>query len=101
MIHYTVMCDVDAEVADAWLSWLVEIHIPDLLETGCIATAEVTRLEEPPSERGSRFAARYTSPDRATWERYLSDHAPALRADHLERFGGRVTATRTLGERVA
>ena len=101
MIHYTVMCDVDAAVAQTWLAWLVQIHIPDMLATGCIVSADVTRLEDPPSLRGERFVARYTAPDRATWERYLSDHAPALRGDHIERFGGRVTAERTLGERVA
>ena len=34
MIIYNVTCNVENEILKDWLQWMVEIHIPDVMQTG-------------------------------------------------------------------
>jgi hypothetical protein len=71
----------DAALAAEWLRWLREGHVAAVLAGGA-ADAEVTELDEP----AHSFEVRYHFPSRAAFDRYLRDHAPALRAEGLRLF---------------
>ena len=82
MIAYTVRCTfTDPAVADEWLAWLAGEHLAEVVAAGA-RSAEAVRLDGTPV----RCEARYLFEDRAVFERYERDHAPALRADGLRRF---------------
>ena len=34
MIIYNVTCNVEKEILQDWLQWMVEIHVPDVMPTG-------------------------------------------------------------------
>ena len=66
----------------AYLDWLAGGHAAQVLAGGA-DRAEVVRLQGD----SLQVETRYRFPDRAAFDRYERDHAPALRADGLARFG--------------
>jgi hypothetical protein len=81
-IAYTVAATfADAPLAEAWLRWLREGHIAEVLAGGA-SRAEVVALDAP--ER--TYEVRYLFPSRDVFEHYLSEYAPRLRAEGLRLF---------------
>ena len=97
MIVYNVTINVDADVAEEWLRWMKEVHIPDVMATGLFLDNRIMRIlaEE---EGGLSYAIQYTCADMATYERYKEQHAPRLQAETQKPYSGRFAAFRTLLE---
>ncbi len=82
-VAYTVTAILpDTPTRDLYEAWLLGGHVQQVLAGGAEA-AQVVRLSEPPLAVQSR----YEFASEGAFERYLQDHAPALRADGLARFG--------------
>lgn len=97
MLVYSVIATLpDAGAAAEYVAWLTGGHTRAVIAGGA-ASAEVVRVEEPAEP--VRVESRYVFASRADYDRYLRDHAPALRADGMARFGtGRgVTFERRIG----
>ena len=95
-VAYTVRCSfTEGDVADAWATWLREAHLADVCDAGA-SHAILVRLDGEPVT----YEARYTFPDRATFDAYVRDHAPRLRDEGLSRFplARGLTYSRTVGE---
>ena len=61
MIIYNVTIKVDTEIADNWVSWMKDEHIPDLLQTGKIQDARLCRLiDDQPGEDAVTYVAQYS-----------------------------------------
>ena len=71
----------DSDRAEAWLRWLAEGHIAEVLAGGA-ASAEIVALDAPPLT----YEVHYRFPSREAFERYERDHAPRLRAEGLRLF---------------
>ncbi len=97
MILYNVTVKVETEIAEEWLKWMRETHIPDVLNTGLFVDHRICRLLVDESD-GITYSIQYSCPDLATFERYQKDHAQALQADHKERYQNRYVAFRSLME---
>lgn len=97
MIIYNVTVKIDHDVHEEWLTWMREKHIPEVLATGRFLEHRITRVmvEE---EDGVTYAFQYTCKDMHTLEQYHQHEAPALQADHLERYKDKFVAFRTLLE---
>jgi len=95
MVIYNVTVSIDHSVHDDWLEWMREVHIPDVLNTGMFTECRMSKIlaEE---EGGLAYSIQYTAPSMADYEKYLSDHAEKLKADHDNKFGGKYAAFRTL-----
>ncbi len=82
MFAYTVICRFAAEsLAAEWVEWLRTEHLADVLAAGAL-DAEVVRLDG----EGIVMEVRYHFADRAAFDAYVRDSAPALRARGLELF---------------
>ena len=44
MIIYNVTINIDAEVHDEWLKWMLEKHIPAVLATGLFIESRMSRM---------------------------------------------------------
>ena len=44
MIIYNVTCNVENEILQEWLQWMLEIHIPDVMQTGFFLEANFSFL---------------------------------------------------------
>ncbi|MFM2155738.1 MAG: hypothetical protein RL516_487 [Bacteroidota bacterium] len=98
MIIYNVTVNVDHDVAEDWLSWMIDAHIPDVLNTGMFHDYSILRLVGDEKSGGITYAIQYRALNMAMYERYKDEFAPALQADAMQRFAGKFVAFRTLLE---
>lgn len=97
MIIYNVSVSIDKEIEQDWYHWMIETHIPDVVDTGYFLHAEIFQQLEPLGEEGrSAYQIRYTSPSQEHLNNYQRDAAPRLQADHTQRYQGRFSASRTI-----
>ena len=84
MFRYTVICEFensDSQLADRWVSWLLEEHLQDVIAAGA-ESAELVKLDSEPLI----YEVRYAFISREAFDQYENDHAPKLRAEGLKRF---------------
>ena len=89
---YEVCLEPDPAILAEFDPWL-ETHVREMLRLPGFTGASIHRAEEPGTGRPQRVV-RYRVEDRDALERYFREHATAMRAAGLERFGDRFTATR-------
>lgn len=94
MIAYEVTATVAASIADEVVAWLRDVHVPDVLATGCFVRATLARAAD------GRVRVRYEAPDALALARYVAGHAPALRAATMARFPDGVAFVRDEWEQV-
>ena len=101
MILYNVTVSVDLEIEDDWVKWMKEIHIPEMMKTGCFNENKFLKLlNERPDVEGSTFAVQFFAKSSALIDEYLDKHATDLRQRHIDRFGNKTAAFRTLLEEI-
>jgi len=98
MYIYNVTVKVELEKADAWLTWMREKHIPDVMATGYFIENRVCRLVDEGDLEGMTFAIQYTCQSIDDFLAYKTTVAPKLQKEHSELFGNSTVAFRTLME---
>ena len=98
MIIYNVTVKVDADIESDWFDWMKNIHIPDVMQTGYFTEFKICRILNMREQDGTTYAIQYFAPDMAALHRYQTQHAPALQKDHVQRYGDKTVAFRTLME---
>lgn len=94
MVVYEVNLDVDAEIAEPFASWL-EKHVREMLTIdGFIGAEWLARDPDRPDRARVAWTVWYRLTGRQALESYLARHADRMRADGLERFPGRFSASR-------
>ncbi len=97
MFIYNVSVKTDASIATAWERWMLHEHMPELLATGLFSECRLSRLADTDDEDDSpTYSAQYTCPSRAEYERYIAQHAAAMRQKGLDKFGGGFVAFRSV-----
>ena len=97
MILYNVTSSLDAAIADEWVAFMRDTHMPEVVATGCFIKSQLLRLLDE-EEGGITYAAQYYAISLEQLEAYQEHFAPALRTDMDQRFGGRFAAFRTVLE---
>ena len=98
MIVYEVRASLAPGLVDEYRAWL-DGHVREILAIDGFKYADLHREDtDPPGD--AVLVIRYHLVDRAALEAYLREHAPALRADGLRRFGDRVRLSRRVTELV-
>jgi hypothetical protein len=93
---------MDAAIAEEWLQWMVEVHIPEVMQSNCFESYKILKLlTHAPDDNGVNYAIQYTAKAMKDYETYRDDFAPALQAKTLARYGDSVLAFRTLLEEIA
>jgi hypothetical protein len=88
MIIYEVTTDVSPADVAAYEAFMRETHIPAVLATGCFISAAIER------SLPGRYRIRYRVRNMDVLDRYLSEHAPQLRADFAAHLGSTVAVSR-------
>ena len=94
---YEVTLDVGADVAPEFDVWLAE-HVRGMLALPGFRDARILTPENPHAAPGMSASVRrvvqYTMAGRAELDRYLTEHAPRMRADGSKRFGEKLKTSR-------
>jgi hypothetical protein len=98
VVLYRVTIDVDVDVAEEWLAWMREVHVPDVLREPGFSHAVIAREEKGEGGADARFVIDYAVEGETALKRYFAEAAARLRAEHEARYGGRARASRQVLE---
>jgi Domain of unknown function (DUF4286) len=93
---YNVTIKVDASIKDEWLKWLKEVHLPEVINTGCFISATILQLLETDISEDSTFAIQYQAESKAQYNRYIEQHSATMRQRSFDRWGDKFIAFRSL-----
>ena len=96
MIIYNVTIKVEASIAEAWLQWLLNEHIPEVMSTKCFTEYKVVRLIEVDDTEGPTYAIQYSAEAKADYNRYIELYAPEMRQRSYEKWGDSFIAFRSV-----
>jgi hypothetical protein len=100
MIVYNVTVSLlDESIHDDWLSWMKEVHIPDVMRCGIFRDFRLLRLlnEE---NNGITYAIQYRCDTIDEYNRYRNEFAPGLQAETAKRYADKLVGFRTLLEEI-
>lgn len=98
MIIYNVTIKLDNKIADAWLQWMKEAHITDVINTGCFTKATILRLIDVDDTDGPTYAVQYQAESKADYHRYIEKFAEAMRKKATDKWRDQFVAFRSLLE---
>ncbi|WP_372473457.1 DUF4286 family protein [Capnocytophaga sp. ARDL2] len=95
MIIYNVTLNIDESIHDAWLQWMQEKHIQEVVDTGCFVSARLVRVLVDEEMGGITYSVQYYANTKEDLERYRKEFAPALQQEGMQLFGDKMLAFRT------
>ena len=95
MVVYNVTISLDVNVAEDWLTWMRNTHIPDVMATGHFRDSKICRVHGE-EEGGITYAIMYTAISQEDLDTYQEEHSPRLQQEHTEKFSGKFASFRTL-----
>ncbi|MBM3169987.1 MAG: DUF4286 family protein [Bacteroidetes bacterium] len=95
MRMYNVTVHVEASIETTWLDYMMNRHIPDVMNTGCFIEARISKLESDEDRGGLTFSIQYGAESKEKLREYQQNFAPTLQAEHLQKFGQKCLAFRT------
>ena len=100
MIAFNVTTKVAWDIADEWVDWNIEEHIPELMATGLFDDFKMYRLFEEEGE-GATFTIQYFTSSKDRYDQYINQLAPLLREKVFTRWGNQFISFQTVMELVA
>ena len=98
MLIYNVTTKVEWSIYEDWLQWMKEIHIPEILNTGCFTGSNLLRLLDTDETEGPTYAAQYHAHSKADYNRYIELYSSVLRASAHDKWGNKIISFRSLME---
>ena len=95
MIIYNVTINVDESIHSAWLKWMQNKHINDVLATGLFTNAKMVRVLVEEEMGGTTYSVQYTTDSKETLEKYYQEDAAGFREEGQKLFGDKMLAFRT------
>lgn len=96
MFIYNVTTKVDPSIQQAWLHWIKEEHIPEIINTGCFIKGTVMHLLEIDDNEGPTYAVQYIAESKALYNRYIDKFAPLMRQKAIDKWGNKFIAFRSV-----
>ena len=100
MYIYNITTKVTHEIQEAWVQWMKEIHIPEIMQTGCFTQYRFVKLLEQDEADGLTFALMLHANSLANYQTYLNHYAPDLKQDAQQKWGNATIGFRSLMEHV-
>ena len=98
MIVYNNTIKIDPFIAESWLQWLLQEHIPEIMALGLFTEWKMFRLLEQDDTEGMTFVIQYFVPSLENYYQFTEEFAPALSRKSFEKWGDRFIAFRTIME---
>ena len=95
MILYNVTVKIEAAIHDNWLSWMLDVHIPEVMATGMFLRSKISEILIPEDDCKS-YAIQYLCKDMAHFNEYQHKYAAQLQKSHTDRYRDQYVAFRTV-----
>ena len=99
MIIYNVTCNVENEILEEWLQWMLETHIPDVMQTGFFLEANINKVISS-NDDGTTYAISYSCENMKNLHEYQLKFSSELQRKHINRYGEKVVSFRTILESI-
>ena len=99
-IIYNITVLIDHQVHDEWKEWMVQQHIPQVMDTKCFESWRMSRILGADESQGINYAIQYIAPSMQVFIQYRDQHATKLQQEHKNQFGKYYVAFRTLMEAI-
>ncbi|WP_367865262.1 DUF4286 family protein [Pedobacter sp. WC2423] len=100
MLLYNVTLIIEEASAPAWLQWMQEEHIPEVMATGLFVSNRLLKVVDSPNE-GVTYCAQYVVQSIEDYDAYQLTHANALAAELNSRFKDKFVSFTTVMEYIA
>jgi hypothetical protein len=97
MILYNVTSSIEPNAAEAWVTYMRDVHMPEVMASGFFIKNQLLRLLNEEDD-GFTYAAQYYCISLEQLEAYQEIAAPALRAEMEKHFAGQYVSFRTVLE---
>ena len=100
MFIYNVTTHVEPTIESQWLAWMIEEHVPQMIQTGKFKKAIIFKVITENDLGGVSYATQYHCYDRTTFESYQKEDADRLKKHALDKFDERILSFRTELEQI-
>lgn len=98
MIIYNVTIKIETAIASEWLRWLQDVHIPEMINTGCFTDAKLLKLLDTDESDGPTYAVHYYTNNKDLYNKYIEKFSGPMRQKSFEQWGNKFIAFRTIME---
>ena len=95
-IVYSVTVKPDKDIEEAYVDWLKNEHIHEVLGTECFDSYRFYKVLAEDEIDGASYNIQYETTDMTRYFDYINDHAPIMRSKGKEKFGEKFHAFRTV-----
>jgi hypothetical protein len=96
MIIYNVTTKVHNSIADEWLQWVKDVHVKDILNTGCFNDYKIVQLLETDETEGPTYAVQYHTESKALYNRYIEKFSAEMRNTAFAKWGDKFLSFRSV-----
>lgn len=97
MIIYNITINIENTVKQQWLDWMKNIHIPEVIKTGCFTEHKICKVLVD-EEQGTTYSVQYTCNTMDDYETYKNVYAPRLKKEVTDKFADKLVSFSTLLE---
>ena len=96
MFIYNVTTQISHQIHEAWVAWMQEKHIPEVMAKGCFSKFQFVRILEVDETETVTYATQYYADSKADYNRYMEIYASDLREDAQKAWGNNAIGFRSL-----
>jgi hypothetical protein len=100
MFIYNITVKVENEILNEWMQWQKEIHIPEMIATGCFYDHRFYKLLEHEEEDGKTFVIQFYANSKNEYDNYVENFAEQLRQKSIAKWKDHVISFNTLLQNV-
>ncbi|QNK62506.1 DUF4286 family protein [Pedobacter sp. PAMC26386] len=100
MLLYNVTLIIEEVSAAAWLQWMQEEHIPEVMATGLFVSNRLLKVVDSPNE-GVTYCTQYVVQSIEDYDTYQLKHANEMSAELNSRFKDKFVSFTTIMEYIA
>lgn len=98
MIIYNVTSKIDSSIAKNWLHWMLNEHLPEIMNTGYFTNYQIAKLINVDELDGPTYAIQYHANSINDYNKYINEFATPLRQKTQQLWGDKCISIRTLME---
>lgn len=96
MIIYNVTIKVDWRIHEAWVQWMKDVHMDEVVATGCFTRYQLLRLVDVDDTEGPTYAAQYFAESKELYNNYIENFSQATRKKGQDKWGNQFVAFRSV-----